>query len=226
MWVGPSNQQEIQAEFDGIFGRSVVLGGEAYVAAPEEAVRAVYYSMMAKRHHYPEPNLSLRGRGMLRSVLSPGNLARLEAYDMGLGRRAPGSFPESYMCDVDHWPGSPGDTAGGHFPCQLTHGHVVAYRKRRLVIGMEHLFAQGWHVFPQEGDLFVTKLLPKLQTLSEGNLKKLSGNGMHLPSIAAWYLYCFSRIVRSEDTKLRQEATLAGSSLGRDAEDTEHEDDE
>ena len=58
LWLGPSSQKDVQAEFDAIFGRSVVLAGEAYVVAPAETVQQIYRGMMAKKHHYPTGNIS------------------------------------------------------------------------------------------------------------------------------------------------------------------------
>ena len=180
MWLGPSSQKEIQSEFDAIFARRVVLGGEVYVTAPEGKVRDVYFGMMARRHHYPDDKVSLLGHGMLRIILSPGHLSRLGAYEHQLSQTpGRGNDPGSFICDVDHWPGLPGDTSGEFFPCQLAHAHLFASRSRRLVIGLEHLLAQGWHVFSKEGDLFSTPMLP-LESLSEGALKQMSGIGMHL----------------------------------------------
>ena len=227
LWLGPSSQKDVQAEFDAIFGRSVVLAGEAYVVAPAETVQQVYRGMMAKKHHYPTGNFSIHGKGMLRSILGPGHLARLDAYQDECQRRpGSGDNPESFICDVDHWPRTPGDTSGAFFPCQLTHGHLYAHRKRRLIVGMEHLCAQGWHVFPQEDDLFATPLLPKLRTLSENALKKLSGNGMHLPCLAAWWLYVMSRIARVHSPNFVGEHSLANAEAESEHEDESDKNDE
>ena len=105
LWLGPSSQKEVQSEFDALFGRRVVLGGEAYVTAPAETAQQIYRGMMAKKHHYPKGDISISGKGMLRSVLGPGHMARLDAYQDELLRRPGfGDNPESFICDVDHWP--------------------------------------------------------------------------------------------------------------------------
>ena len=80
LWLGPATQKEVQEEFDAIFGRRVVLSGEVFVAAPIEAVQQLYRDMMARKHHYPTGDIDIHGKGMLRSVLGPGHMARMSAY--------------------------------------------------------------------------------------------------------------------------------------------------
>ena len=63
-----------------------------------------------------------------------------------------------------------------------------------------------------------TKLTTMLRRLKENNLKDLAGNGMHLPCIAAWYLYVMSNVVRKEDSKLIAERALAKESVREDKE--------
>ena len=62
------------------------------------------------------------------------------------------------------------------------------------------------------------------RTLSENNLSDLAGNGMHLPCIAAWYLYVMSHVVRLEECKLVAEHVLATEVLSVGAVDSDLED--
>ena len=219
MWTGPSTQAEIQKDFNDTFNRKAMLDGDAYFKVSLTDVDRVYRQLLGKRHvHVPEKeDVDVHGRGVLRNALSAGHMNRLDAYDeLRIDDR-------TCIADLDHWPGSPGDTSGPLFPVQLRHGHLYSFKKRRLCLGLEHLHAQGWNVF---GDsCFETPLLPLFKSLKESAIKDLSGNGMHLPCIAAWYLYVMTHVVRLEDSKLLQEHRLSSAAVERATEEESHNED-
>ena len=218
MWTGPSTQAEIQKDFNDTFNRQMILDGDAYLKASPTDVNRVYRQLLQKRHvHVSEKDdIDVHGRGVLRSALSAGHMNRLDAYnELRITDKA-------CIADLDHWPGSPGDTSGPLFPVQLRHSHLYSFKKRRLCLGLEHVHAQGWNVF---GDsCFETPLLPLFKTLKESCIKDLSGNAMHLPCIAAWYLYVMTHIVRLESSKLVQEHCLSSAAVkGAKSEESDKE---
>ena len=199
VWCGPANPKEVQAEFDKLFCRTLVTTGDSFLIAPEETVTAVYASLMNKRHNYLDSNagVSFLGKGILRSILTGAQYARLTDYEDNY-RRTTGMEPESLIADVEQNVGSPGDTSGPSFPSQLKHNTFYSYGKRRLCTGLEGMVANGWHIFEDENDKFSSPLAPFLKTLSEPKLKSLSGNGMSLPPLCAWILYIALNTARRE----------------------------
>ena len=207
-WVGPTDPQEVQRDFDSFFSRQLMLDGDIYLQASVEEVEEVYKKMLEKRQQYfdHESDISVYGKGILSSMLGPGQMSRLGAFADIYKEKS----QKPFLADCDHWPGSPGDTSGPLFPVQLKHGCIYSFAKRRLAIASEHLAAQGWHVLGiHSGSRFVSPVLPMLKELSTSQVKTLSGNGMSLPCIAAWFLYCFSNTIRVESAKLLEEHAVA-----------------
>ena len=71
---------------------------------------------------------------------------------------------------------------------------MVSWRHARKATGLEHLAAQGYHVFRRTGT--TSDLSGLLRTLDDVQLKQLSGNGWCLPAMCAWYLYVLSDVTR------------------------------
>ena len=125
----------------------------------------------------------------------------------------------SFLRDVEQWPGQKCGFGGPLFPCQLTHGTVVSFGMQREALAMEHLFVQGWHVYPTGTD-FMTPLLPCLLGLKPNQIKHLSGNGWCLPAVASWMVYVWSNTVRRQVVKVPSEiTTLQRSSSSERGED-------
>ena len=64
---------------------------------------------------------------------------------------------------------------------------------------------------------YQSPLAPFLATLNERQVKHLSGNGMNLCTLCAWFLYCSMNVVRKESDKLMEEFKLAQESLVADS---------
>ena len=62
-------------------------------------------------------------------------------------------------------------------------------------MGVEHLIANGWHLYPSLSKTYLSRASECLQKMSCSVLKELSGNGLSLPAFTAWLVYVFSRIV-------------------------------
>ena len=147
---------------------------------------------------------------MLRSFLSPGHLLRIQEYE------------QIYQANHGVLPSDPAA------PEQLTHGLYYSFRQRRLILGVEHLLANGWNI--GMGGSYVSPLTPLLSKMSERDLKGLSGNGMNLQMIGAWVLYCAMNVKRKEADKLREEHKLSSGNdlaeLFEDKEEGEEEDED
>ena len=157
-WLGPTTPEGIQEDSHRIFGRRMMLDGDAYFSASQEDVERVYRQLLGKRHvHLHEDSFDVRGRGVVQSAVGAGHVSRLAAYGEGHKEGA------ALIGDNDHWPGSPTDTSGELIPSQLRHGYLYSFRTRRLFLGLQHLHALGWHVLQEEGSRFVSPLTPMLR---------------------------------------------------------------
>jgi len=114
----------------------------------------------------------------------------------------------AFLADVQQWPGT-AVGSGPLFPTQLTHGSIVSWQHQRLARAMEHVAAQGFHVYPVDGCSFQSPLRPALQEMTESSVKKLSGNGWCLPVLASWMLYVWANCVRKPQDTISREPSPA-----------------
>ena len=98
----------------------------------------------------------------------------------------------TFIADLDQHPNT-ASTPGESFPVQLTHGSFVSYgfheevAHPRMILGVEQLTAQGWHVLPACcQDMPCTSMRTIICNLKPSEQKHLSGNGMHVPLVACW----------------------------------------
>ena len=135
-----------------------------------------------------------------------------------------GVFPtEGYIVDVMQNPGSAGDYSGNWFSSQLRSCSYFSYGKRRLASASEHLLANGWNVDLHRS--YPCPLAPLLSEMPEQQLKAISGNGMNLQTLAAWFLYVGMSVERKEGDKFREEQ-LREAVLKKDSEGEASDDDD
>ena len=98
----------------------------------------------------------------------------------------------TFIADLEQHPNT-ASTPGESFPVQLTHGSFVSYgfheevAHPRMILGVEQLTAQGWHVLPACcQDMPCTSMRTIICNLKPSEQKHLSGNGMHVPLVACW----------------------------------------
>ena len=212
-WVGPDTHNEIQADFEAMFGRKIKLTGDSYLAADDSLVMDYYKDNLNKRHVYPKSidPFSIQRKAILRHLLVPGMLMRLQAYEKKY-RELNGSL-DAYIVDLVQSVNTRGDCSGQEFPTQVTHGTFYSITKERLILGCEQLFANGWFILKKACDIFGSPLMPlMMHTLKDHELKFLSGNSMALKSLMAWFLYIASHTVRVEAPKMIEEFTLSQQS--------------
>lgn len=228
-WIGPEDQQSIQEDFNKLFHRKIMLNGDIYCQAPSAYVKRVYRGMMEKRKVFvpDDVEIPIHGRAILNQMLTAAQCTRLREYNtlFEQGGFYPGS-ENRLIADALQWPGSAGDTSGILFPSQLKHGCYYSFGARRLVMGLEFMFANGFNVFEDPDSQFSSNLTPVLKTLKEHQLKALSGNGMMLPAMGCWFLYVLMNTVRIESVKMTKEHALASKATQpEDAEADDFEDD-
>eukprot|EP00974_Lingulodinium_polyedra_P055761 5362706-Lingulodinium_polyedra.AAC.1 len=118
--------------------------------------------------------------------------------------------------------GGPGKTAssgGPDWPSQLTHGCVIAtYPNRTIKVAepFEYLQAMGFNTISNSWPR--TPMLDILKELPIHQVHRMCGNAMHLPTEAAWMLYCIMHTSRRDH---RLPATVT-----RQLQDVEVENDE
>eukprot|EP00959_Pyramimonas_sp_CCMP1952_P465403 9488234-Pyramimonas_sp.AAC.1 len=127
---------------------------------------------------------------LLKVVFTPGLIDRFAAW------KKKHRNSDYVIADIDHWPGH-GPRAGEDFPCLLTHGTVVLIEgdKWKLALGKEHLFAQGFNIWPRMHPTFPTaRPLPEMMELKEYQARTVGGNCMNLAIQASWMIYVLANI--------------------------------
>lgn len=149
-WIGPDDQQSIQEDFNELFHWRLMLNGDIYCHAPSDYVNIVYKGMMSKRKCFvPDAvQIPIHGRAILNHMLTAAQWARLRDYN-ALFEQGARLNPDSKNCliaDALQWRGSAGDTSGVLFPSQFKHGCYYSFGARRLVMGLEYMFAHSFNV--------------------------------------------------------------------------------
>ena len=206
-WIGPETHEEVQRDFEELFGARVVADGSMYMGANPDYLKKVTSSSLAARHIHIDniDDVPIAGDEVF-DTLCPGNRQRYVAYDEI--QMATSKYGDAFLADLDHWPNTR-STHGNEFPCQLKHGCVWSWQLQRAAVGLEHLAAQGLHVLDGMHSRYHSRMQPYFESLGESAIKELSGNGMCISALAAWVVYCFSNVVRVEGPKFLEEHALA-----------------
>lgn len=104
-----------------------------------------------------------------------------------------------FFADWDQNPEGGKAVCGPCVPVLLTHHFVVSHRKQRRLTPRESFAFQGVHVFPQTAGHDSTS--PLMEAVARARLtaaqqRTLAGNGLHIPSWHAWFLYILSNTVK------------------------------
>eukprot|EP00435_Cladocopium_sp_Y103_P047823 s241_g14.t1 len=143
VWVGPEDPKEIQAEFEKTFEKRCVLSGSLFFRADEDEVTQWCQETLRRKSHFgPMP----KGYKLWRKLFTPGQLQRVEQY-RGLQSEQAG-IDGTFICDLDHWPNSPGPQPGPFFPTLLRHGTIVDLNTERIAMSSDRFLALGFHIGP------------------------------------------------------------------------------
>ena len=81
----------------------------------------------------------------------------------------------------------------------LTHGTILGMEmgSAKLAIGMEHIGALGWHLFPQTtSEISMSRMRPVFEEFTSDALKLVAGRGIRIPSLAKWMYFILGNSVR------------------------------
>ena len=202
VWLGPSDDDKVQADFDRRFQRTVEMTGDAFMMLPQSTRRLHLQRLAAVQGHCNPDIDALTAQGahaLLMTVLPFCQFRAWEGYINTPACQAAWSEGKAFICDVEQTP-SGCSSAGPDWPSQLTHGRFIASfpdGSVKIAHPLEHLQAMGWNTCSNEAPK--TSLLPLLMPLSEGKLQKMCGNSMSLPVEAAWMLYCLAHLHPRDD---------------------------
>lgn len=197
-WSGGDNYA---TTFANKYYRMTSLTGDSLLVAPDEVLWPHYAQVARRRQNHMElSSMKAMDRTELLSLLiSPSQLKTFAEYqELEADLMSPGG---AFLADLEQRP-STASSPGPDFPPQLTHGCVVSFRTNqggpRLAMGLEHLCAQGFHIFASAGaSRRPSHMAQVFGSLSDGQQKRLSGNGIHLaPPLSCWMMFVLSNISR------------------------------
>ena len=200
-WVGPSSAKETQDMFKHKFYQATQLTGDDLFCGSEEEMYEHYRDLARTQGNIVsvETLKSLSEDDLLHAILAPDQLQIFKEYKNLEQEISPGIM---FLGDLQQHPGM-ASSAGEDWPCRLTHGSVMSFRttlesqKPRLATGLEHLGAQGFHLFPATTkDYPLSKMSGIFRGLKQEEQKQLSGNGMHLAVIGSWVYFVLGNVMR------------------------------
>ena len=204
-WVGPRSQAALEEDFGRRFFEQGLLSGSALMTESNER-RMDYYTEVANARPgqsgcaFTAADMeAMSPEERMRSMCPPGMIERFRAWQRKRVQTHVALPNREFMADIDHWPSafSGSGSAGDKWPTQLTHGTVCAMQdmsKWRIATPLEHLGALGMPVHAWQPRHPLMDAFDVLR-FKLAHIKKLSGNGMHLHSLAVWFAYVFSNIV-------------------------------
>ncbi|CAE7268103.1 unnamed protein product [Symbiodinium sp. CCMP2592] len=119
VWLGPCSNDEIQQDFEALFGRSCCLTGRVFFQASEDDMTQWIAAKMRKMGRVAR-NVPVSGPGMFQQVLTPYQLQRLQEYSRLQPERA-SLHDGTFIADLDHWPSSQGTDFVKTLPDRLFH---------------------------------------------------------------------------------------------------------
>ena len=207
VWLGPPPGQ-VQEHFEKLWARRPMLTGAVFLQEGQVRQTGWLLTQMTKKGHYGEVRKlafqSPPNRRLFRYVLTPGQLQRLEKYK-ALEKEGAG-MDGTYLCDLEHWPMSPGPACGPMFPCLLTHGTILDMNSGKFAMPRDRCLSLGFHAsdMPEvtQNERFFWPLGPYVMGQDERVIKQQTGNCQAIPVILAWYLYVFAHTCRREYPQL------------------------
>ena len=129
-------------------------------------------------------------------IVPPSDFRNLREYEATYKTLPAGS---SYFADIVQRPGA-GVVARAVIPSLNTHPKVYSFEHQRLATVMELSQAMGLDMRPGVfcGSRPVSPLVDIFPLMSLHSQLFTLGNGLHAPTMAAWYIYVLSNCVRIE----------------------------
>ena len=194
VWLGPTKPADIADDFAAVFERLTMLTGAVFFQEDDSVRNDWCRGKLAKKHFHGEiPS----GHKLLRKILTPGQQQRLEAYQNLQAEFQ--ALDGTFICDLDHWPNSPGPDHGPMFPVLLRHGTIFDCNTGKFAMNMDRFLSLGFHM-SRKRNRFNWPLSEFVLSLSDKDAEELSGNCQSVPTILAWQLYVFCNTARKEPT--------------------------
>ena len=205
IWVGPSTLQGIKEEFTNLFCRRVVLDGDVFICDTEQA-RAEYLNHWSRRRGTFLRKDSPIANFDMRMILRGFQLKSFDQYKKLYETQE--RFSRCFIADLSQNPDSHSVTSA-FMPTQITHSCLYSFSATSAFTPSELILAHGWPCVPGTCD---TTLMPfDFRRLTPSQQVHLSGNAMHLPTLAAFYFYVLSNCVRRDKPQTFDFLPPAGS---------------
>ena len=214
VWLGPTGADAVKQDFEAVFARSCMLTGSVF-CQEDDAERAEWYERKLKQKCFFGSKLP-EGEKLMRKILTPGQLQRLEAY--GKLRPEHQALDGTFICDLDHWPNSPGPDFGPMFPVLLRHGTILDMNTGKFAMNLDRFLALGFQMSKTLNHRFEWPLARYVLSASDRELQGLTGNCQSVPAILAWQLYVFCNTARLEPRYVTRQPSPSESQDGDEEE--------
>lgn len=102
-------------------------------------------------------------------------------------------------------------------PSLNTHSEVFSYESGRVAVPVDYLAMQGMDAHTSiSGKRPVSEVMQVMRKFTETDVRFLVGNGLHVPTVSAWFLYVFANSCRREIPRV--EPLLQSMKQGGDSE--------
>ena len=185
-WHSSVAEMGMQAAFDILFGRRVMIVGDDRLRAPEEAVNE-HVAELAVARGFPPTRASGRPWSYYQ-VLSPSLQRCVKEHENYLVEVLGESKSAQFISNLNQSPGYDGPV-DKIMPTLLKSSILWSFRKRRGALPLEHFEAQGYVIYEDGDDKFKCEFIDGLSQLSGSKLRRFAGNGMHLRSVGTVFLF-------------------------------------
>ena len=122
-------------------------------------------------------------------------------------------FSNCFIADLSQNPQSH-NINSSFMPTQITHSTLYSFSRQCIFTPSELMFAHGWPCIKDVCDQYDSMPF-KLDQLSARQQVHLSGNAMHLPMLAMFYLFVLSNCIRRDSMDVFDKWHLVARSQSR-----------
>jgi hypothetical protein len=223
VWVGPPTDAFLQDEFMELFRRTVELSGDVFFAASALEVQDFVESKAKRRKvGLPDGYKDMPMSEFLHLMVSRTAFERKVVYDSL--QEEMGGLGGAFVVDLEQ--SAHASTPGAIAPSMNTHSEHYSYDSKRLAIDAEYLLMQGVDAHPRfKGSRGDSPLVNSFKGMSYNDYRFLSGNGIHVPVFAAWFLFAMGyirrRVFPSVEQSLGDAEVAVAAGAAADDEDEE-----
>ena len=203
-WLGPRTSSDLAQDFEKMFRRRVVLDGDVFFADSSERRLSTMKQYAFRRGSFVRDDL-LPSQIDFVTLLSGTERDRLVAYHKV--REQSAFLSNTLICDITQNPDFR-NYSSVVMPTQTTNSRFVSLKHGPSGLPFtpyELMFAHGWPTIRCQAceeftnDAKIKDLLKFLDTdIKDRQLVSLSGNALHLPSLASFVLYILGNCSRRE----------------------------